>query len=59
MNVGEIATDATGIGHLEAKLTGLTRYDYNQFLVAARTASDAAGELPATSVDRGQLFGDR
>ncbi len=47
VDIGEIPTDAAGIGHLEAKLTGLTRYDYNEFLVGARTASDTAGEFPA------------
>lgn len=44
--VGEIPTDGSGIGRLNTKLTGLTRFDYTQFVVAARTASDAPGTLP-------------
>ncbi|MCA9852690.1 MAG: hypothetical protein KC482_03705 [Dehalococcoidia bacterium] len=47
VHIGDIVTDATGIGHLEAKLTGLSRFDYTQFLVAARTDNDAAGAIPA------------
>ena len=45
--IGEVPTDASGIGRLNTKLTGLTRFDYTQFVVAARTESDAAGTLPA------------
>ena len=45
--VGDIPTDSAGIGHLDAKLTGLTRYDYTRFMVAARTTDDVDGVLPA------------
>ncbi len=44
--VGTIPVDADGIGTLDTKLQGLTRYDYNLFVVAARGPSDPPGQLP-------------
>jgi len=45
--VGQIPVNASGIGNIEAKLTGLSSYDYNMFVVAARGASTAEGAFPA------------
>jgi hypothetical protein len=46
--VGVIETRADGIGLLETRLQGLTSYDYNLFVIAARPASDHGDTLPAT-----------
>lgn len=45
--VGTIPVDSAGVGALETKLEGLDRYDYDLFVVAARSASDQPGALPA------------
>lgn len=45
--VGEIPVDAVGIGVLETRLSGLSSYDYDLFVVAARGASTADGVMPA------------
>lgn len=45
--VGEIPVDASGIGLLETKLSGLANYDYDLFVVAARAAGTADGAMPA------------
>lgn len=45
--VGEIQVDASGIGVLETKLAGLASYDYDLFVVAARSASTPDGAMPA------------
>lgn len=45
--VGEISVDAAGIGVLETKLSGLASYDYDLFVVAARSAGTADGAMPA------------
>jgi hypothetical protein len=45
--IGDITTDGAGIGRLNTKLTGLSRFDYSQFVVAARGEADTAGALPA------------
>lgn len=44
--VGTISPGADGVGVLETKLQGLTRYDYTTFVIAARSAASAAGKLP-------------
>ncbi len=45
--VGEIKVDASGLGVLDAKLTGLNSYAYDLFVVAARPSSDHAAAIPA------------
>lgn len=45
--VGTITPTAAGVGVLDTKLTGLKRYDYNQFVVAGRTSASPAGAIPA------------
>ncbi|GBD23807.1 hypothetical protein HRbin29_01480 [bacterium HR29] len=45
--VGTIPVGADGIGTLDTKLQGLTRYDYDLFVVAARGPGDQPGQLPA------------
>jgi hypothetical protein len=45
--VGTIVPGSDGVGVLETKLAGLSRYDYNTFVIAARTAESAAGKLPS------------
>jgi len=47
LKVGEIVTGADGVGVLEATLEELDSYDYSLFVVAARSAATAAGDLPA------------
>ena len=42
-----IEVDASGIGVLETKLTGLASYEYDLFVVAARGAGAAEDALPA------------
>lgn len=44
--VGPITVDASGVGAYEAKLNGLSRYDYNTFVVAARSASAPVDVIP-------------
>jgi hypothetical protein len=60
VHIGDIPTDTAGIGRLDAKLSGLTRYDYTEFLVGVRTADDEAGALPAqiSIVGRFSVIGD-
>ncbi|MBI5948339.1 MAG: hypothetical protein HY875_09385 [Chloroflexi bacterium] len=46
--VGQIAIAASGIGGLDTKLNGLTRFDYNLFVVTARASTTAASAaMPA------------
>lgn len=45
--VGEITTNASGIGVLDTKLEGLTRFDYNLFMVAARGPAAPEGSVPS------------
>lgn len=45
--VGDLAVDEAGVGSFEAKLTNLDSYDYDLFVVAARTGSAPGAELPA------------
>jgi hypothetical protein len=45
--VGEIPVNSAGVGAMETKLDKLTRYDYNQFVVAARGPASPPGTLPA------------
>jgi len=45
--VGAIPVGADGIGTLDTKLSGLTRYDYDLFVVAARGPADPPGTLPS------------
>jgi hypothetical protein len=44
--VGTITPGADGIGVLDTKLTNLTRYDYNLFVIAGRSASTAPDAYP-------------
>lgn len=48
LRVGELVLSPAGTGTLEAKLTGLTRYDYDLFVITARPAGTAvaAGAVP-------------
>lgn len=45
--VGQIPVNAAGIGAMETKLDKLNRYDYNQFVVAARGPASPPSTLPA------------
>lgn len=45
--VGTITPGADGIGASETKLENLTRYDYDVFVIAARSAVSPAGAMPA------------
>jgi len=45
--VGEIKPDSSGIGVLDAKLTGLHSYGYDMFVIAARKSSDHGSSPPA------------
>ena len=45
--VGAIPVQPSGVATVEQKLTGLARYDYNLFVVAARPDGAAPGVLPA------------
>jgi hypothetical protein len=45
--VGTITPGADGVGVLDTKLAGLSRYDYNLFVVAARGAGSAADAMPS------------
>lgn len=47
LRIGDLAPDASGIGSYETKIQGLDRYDYNLFVIAARTAATAADAVPA------------
>lgn len=44
--VGDIPVNAAGIGGMETRLQGLSRYDYDLFVVAGRPAGDATAALP-------------
>jgi hypothetical protein len=44
--VAAIPVQASGIGTVETKLEGLTNYDYDTFVVAARAETAAPGVLP-------------
>jgi len=46
LRIGEIPVESSGVGAYETKLIGLDRYDYNLFLIAARTAETAADQVP-------------
>lgn len=45
--VGTITPGADGVGAFETKLENLTRYDYDVFIVAARSSTSARAEMPA------------
>lgn len=47
LRIGEIAPNASGIGSYETKIQGLDRYDYNLFVIAARTAATPADAVPS------------
>jgi hypothetical protein len=53
--VGEIATNASGIGVLDSKIPGLHSYDYNLFVVAARKAGDESLDRPADTSIAGRF----
>ncbi|HMO54101.1 MAG TPA: hypothetical protein PJ994_06330 [Tepidiformaceae bacterium] len=44
--VGTITTNSAGIGVLDTKLEGLTRFDYTMFVVAARGPAAPEGAMP-------------
>jgi hypothetical protein len=44
--VATIPVQASGVGTIETKLEGLTNYDYDTFVVAARAETAAPGVLP-------------
>ena len=45
--VGDITTNPSGIGVLDTKLEGLSRFDYTLFFIAARGPAAAEGSVPA------------
>jgi hypothetical protein len=45
--VGTIEPGSDGVGVLDTKLSNLSRYDYNLFVVTGRSVSTAAGAMPA------------
>jgi hypothetical protein len=45
--VGPIAVDAAGIGRFEGRLTGLTSYDYNLFVISGRAEGSALPAKPS------------
>jgi hypothetical protein len=45
--VGQISITPDGVGALDAKLTGLNRYDYSLFVITGRATNSTAGVLPA------------
>lgn len=44
--VGTIPVAPDGVGVLETRLSGLTRYDYDLFVVAVRAPGDGVGVMP-------------
>jgi hypothetical protein len=44
--VGALTVDGSGVGGAEAKINGLERYDYDLFVITARSATTPAGTLP-------------
>jgi hypothetical protein len=44
--VGTITTNSAGIGVLDTRLEGLTRFDYTMFVVAARGPAAPEGSMP-------------
>jgi hypothetical protein len=44
--VGEIVIAPSGVGTLQAKLNGLSRYDYNLFVITGRADGSASGPIP-------------
>ncbi|GAB4333151.1 MAG: hypothetical protein Kow0010_19350 [Dehalococcoidia bacterium] len=44
--VADVTVDAAGIGGFDAKLPALDSYDYDTFVIAARSEGAGAGELP-------------
>ncbi|MGE0600549.1 MAG: hypothetical protein AB7J35_15480 [Dehalococcoidia bacterium] len=47
LRVGTIEVNSAGIGLLDTKLTGLSAYDYDIFMVTARPAGDTSDAVPA------------
>lgn len=45
--VGDITTNPSGIGVLDTKLEGLSRFDYTLFFIAARGPAAPEGSVPA------------
>ena len=60
LKVGEIVTGPDGVGVLEAKLEQLDSYDYSLFVVAARSSTTPADDLPTdiTIAGRFTTLGD-
>lgn len=46
--IGEIPVEPSGVGAYETRLIGLARYDYNLFVIAARTADSPVDRVPET-----------
>lgn len=53
--VGPIAIGPDGVGALDAKLTGLNRYDYSLFVITGRATDSAGGAMPATKSIAGRF----
>ena len=45
--VGQISITSDGVGALDAKLTGLNRYDYSLFVITGRATDSAPDVMPA------------
>lgn len=58
--VGVIEVNAAGVGVLDSKIEGLSSYDYNLFVVAARKAGDDSAERPEDTSIAGRftIIGD-
>lgn len=48
MPVGVFRLDASGLGSMEGTFEGITRYDYNLFVIAARPPGMSPGQLATT-----------
>lgn len=53
--VGTIPVNAAGIGTLDTKLAGLDNYDYNLFVVSARSTATGEGSKPADTSIAGRF----
>ncbi len=53
--VGKIAVNASGIGTLSTKLSGLSSYNFNVFVVAARKTGSPDGQRPSETSIAGRF----
>lgn len=53
--VGQIPIGPDGVGALDAKLTGLSRYDYNLFVLTGRATDSTAGVMSANKSIAGRF----